>query len=61
MKPDPYLLLQHLNNHIAAMAPHQKERRGGKLLIAAADEIKRLNQEIADMEKSFLLTKTHHD
>lgn len=36
-------LVQRLQNHIAAMAPHQKDRVGGKLLIEAAAEIKRLS------------------
>lgn len=35
-------LLRRLQNHRAAMAPHQKERLAGKLLLAATDEIDRL-------------------
>lgn len=35
-------LLCRLRAHIAIMAPHQKERAAGRLLIEAADEITRL-------------------
>jgi len=35
-------LLTRLSNHIACMAPHQKERYAGKLLIEAYNELKRL-------------------
>lgn len=52
-------VLERLNNHIAGMAPHQKERRGGNLLIEAADEIAALRKQITDMEEAFLITKTH--
>lgn len=37
-------LLTRLNSHIAAMAPHQADRRAGKLLIEAAAEIERLRK-----------------
>jgi hypothetical protein len=36
-----------LQNYIAAMAPHQKERMGGMLLVEAAETIKRLEAEVA--------------
>ena len=39
-------VLHRLHCHIAQMAPHQKERSGGKLLIEAVEEIERLNHEI---------------
>lgn len=42
-------LLRQLENHIAMMAPHQKERRGGILLIEAKDEIKRLREVMDDV------------
>jgi hypothetical protein len=32
-------LLEKLNNYIAAMAPHHKERMGGQLLIQCRDEL----------------------
>jgi hypothetical protein len=35
-------LLRRLQNHRAAMAPHQKERHAGKLLLEATAEIDRL-------------------
>ena len=35
-------LLRRLQGHRAAMAPHQKERLAGKLLLEATDEIDRL-------------------
>lgn len=35
-------LLERLVRHISMMAPHQKDREGGRLLIESADEIKRL-------------------
>jgi hypothetical protein len=35
-------LLRRLQNHRAAMAPHQKERHAGKLLLEATAEIQRL-------------------
>ena len=42
-------LLRQLESHIAMMAPHQKERRGGALLIEAKDEIKRLREVMDDV------------
>lgn len=38
-------VLLDLRVHIMAMAPHQKDRHAGKLLIRAADEIERLLRE----------------
>lgn len=35
-------LLRRLQNHRAIMAPHQRERHAGKLLIEATSEIQRL-------------------
>lgn len=35
-------LLTRLHNHRAMMAPHQKDRHGGKLLLEAINEIERL-------------------
>lgn len=35
-----------LQKHIAAMAPHQKDRRGGQLLLRSRDEIERLVAEL---------------
>jgi hypothetical protein len=39
-------LVERLRNHIATMAPHQKERHTGKLLIEATEEIERLHAAI---------------
>jgi hypothetical protein len=39
-----WALLRRLQNHRAAMAPHQKKRHAGKLLLEATDEIQRLIQ-----------------
>lgn len=58
MEPD---ILERLNNYIALMTKRQKEDNNSQLMIEAADEIKRLRQEIRLTEKAFLLTKTHHD
>lgn len=35
-------LMDDLHQHVSMMAPHQRDRRAGKLLIAATDEIERL-------------------
>ena len=37
-------LLTRLQSHIAMMAPHQKTRHAGKLLIEARDEIAKLRE-----------------
>lgn len=42
---DVETLIQNLGNHIAVMAPHQRERLGGRLMIAAAEQIKQLKAE----------------
>ena len=39
--------LDDVRRHIAQMAPHHKERAGGRMLIEAADEIDRLRDIIA--------------
>lgn len=39
-------LVRRLRSHIAMLAPHQKERMTGKLLIEATDEIGRLHAAI---------------
>lgn len=39
-------LLERLQNHIAGMAPHQKERLGGTLLVQAAERICQLEREL---------------
>jgi hypothetical protein len=39
-------LVQRLRSHISGMAPHQKERVAGKMLIEATDEIGRLHAAI---------------
>lgn len=50
-------LLKRLNNHIMMMAPHQRDRVQGKLLIEARDEIKRLQELLRSMPKSFGITE----
>lgn len=37
-------LLRRLQSHVAMMAPHQRERRAGKLLLDSTAEIQRLIQ-----------------
>lgn len=37
-------LFERLNNHIAMMAPHQKDRLQGKLLIESRDALKELKE-----------------
>ncbi len=46
-KPD---LLARLNSYISIMAPHQRERRGGQLMIEAAKEIKELRETIKNLQ-----------
>ena len=41
---DTDILIQVLQTHIANMAPHQKERRAGDLLIQAASKVKQLSE-----------------
>lgn len=43
-------LLTRLQNHIAMMAPHQRDRHAGKLLAESRDEIARLVRENADLQ-----------
>lgn len=52
-------VLWRVRNHIAQMAPNQKERRGGKLLIEAADEIEALEKEVLCLEKALTSQKSH--
>lgn len=40
------IMIEKLRNHIAQMAPHQKERAGGKLVIEALAEIEKLHSGI---------------
>lgn len=40
---DPVTCYAALCAHVAQMAPHQRERRGGQLLVQARDEIGRLS------------------
>lgn len=58
-------LVRRLRSHISMLAPHQKERMTGKLLIEATDEIGRLhaaivqtldeNKHLADGDKCTLI------
>lgn len=54
-------LLTRLNNHIAMMAPHQRERHGGRLLIEARDEIARQRVVMAFCEGVLSITETTRD
>lgn len=45
-------LLARLQNHIAMMAPHQRDRYAGKLLVEARDEIVRLRAEDAELRRA---------
>ena len=40
-------IVRRLSNHIAIMGPHQRERRGGQLLIEARDALKALDEGFA--------------
>jgi hypothetical protein len=42
-------LVRRLRAHIAMMAPHQKERHAGKLLIEATTEIRKLQTALGDL------------
>lgn len=50
-------LLQRLNSHISLMAPHQKEREQGKLLIEARDAIRDLHGVLAFSRFEHVLRK----
>lgn len=47
---EPHLLTR-LRNHCAMLAPHQKVREGGKLLLAAIEELTAKDAEIARLRK----------
>lgn len=42
-------ILLRLKNHIAQMAPHQKKRETGKLLIEATNKIEALEETIKEL------------
>jgi hypothetical protein len=42
-------LIQRLHNHVAQMAPHQKNKEQGKLLIESLDVIKSLRSELMNL------------
>ena len=59
MKPEN-TVLERLRHHTATLDLNRSGYwKGETLLIEAALEIERLQKEIADMEKAFLLSKTH--
>ena len=43
-------LVSRLRSHIAMMAPHQRERVGGRLLVESFDEIRELRGRVAALE-----------
>jgi hypothetical protein len=46
-------LLSNMQSHIAMMAPHQKERKGGRLLIAAAKQIEIMQDALRQIATQF--------
>jgi hypothetical protein len=55
-------LLQRLDAHIAMMAPHQKERLGGALLIECQEYIRRLEKDASNVQQLLMnRAGTHAD
>lgn len=48
-----HAVVRRLRGHIAQMAPHQRERRGGQLIIEATDELERLQNVLQRIATEF--------
>lgn len=59
-QPIPHTLLTRLHLHIATMAPHQKSREAGKLLIDAAHRIERLEKGLQRIRDLHYSGNQHH-